>query len=973
MKNGHGIWDSDQPETRASNSQFQSFNMWAATLIVFGLVGLWGATVAQDSPYATSPSLLCEYTTLNSSQGTLADHIAPASGYIPYMSCSWTLSPPSNYTTVVFEFAHLDTEYLYGNHRPIFPSDCDKDFVQIYKNSSNTSVLSFSGTQKPSSPIVVSLNSSDQLSVTFTSDIDICGSGFNLNYWIDTCNPTCGTRGKCVNDTCSCFPGWEIGSAGSCSNRTCQNTNGCNGHGVCSVDTCICTPGWSGDDCSTPYSSGNYYLTAPSGTISSNQYAGTLNDHTIHIDVPSQDNTTTLTVFTFDRVDISGSSSLSLYDGSQKIASVGSVVKAVDRRTYTLYSNNITLSLTGSTNRVSFDGYSFDYETIFCHCSSTQGFCTVSGVCQCLPGWTGLNCTTVDAAPNGCWNAYNHSSSNTTCQCMNGWSGVDCSQCLGSQCSGGTYIQHTSTHPLTGCSNSMTTDENILVSAGSTCSRSQWSITTNKTSIVLLSSISQFITTRDSKGYYHNYQSTNIPPQVLNGASTITVTNSNNSTYNGQYFSISCLNNCSNKGTCLPNGDPQKISGSCSCAADYSGTDCSNNVCTNNCGDGKCFNNTCQCDQYWGSDCTQTYCSGLKTINVSDNLPHVIKDHYEGDSSRLSFSCSWNFDSIEVVSMVYTRLGLPQVGFLNIETAPQNVIRGSYGGLPLPANIPANSTLSFGTVGNVSPFTGFTATVQKLSACPNRCSQRGVCYLSTCSCNPGHHGNDCSQRIDINSLPVSYPNDTMYFVGVEMQWSFYVMDLSMYTGADMAMFEYQITSGRYPPILLFNPYENGIPDYTNNIGIRSGDYLADYISPGRFILGVFGPPNGQSTNISIQIIATCRNDCGAGICNLDDGTCICDVCYSGAVCDEYVCQMSTDNGFVKVLVVILVIIVVLIAIAFFVGISAILYRVWKRKQEQGGRRAPTQGSSSERLRHEMVQLDVIPAEDSDAERRPSLP
>lgn len=145
-------------------------NIYLSPLNKFGFLSrqslsmryLYSLTVRVQSFVTVSSSCANSSTVLSGSSGILYSN--KAQHYSNRMNCSWSLLSDNNIMLTFFKF---DTEWRY-------------DFVNVYDGRSTSSPLigRYHGTSLP--PVVTS--SSNQLFITFTSDLSVRKPGFGASY-----------------------------------------------------------------------------------------------------------------------------------------------------------------------------------------------------------------------------------------------------------------------------------------------------------------------------------------------------------------------------------------------------------------------------------------------------------------------------------------------------------------------------------------------------------------------------------------------------------------------------------------------------------------------------------------------------------------------------------------------------------------------------------------------------------------------
>ncbi|XP_062332162.1 teneurin-3 isoform X4 [Osmerus eperlanus] len=184
----------------------------------------------------------------------------------------------------------------------------------------------------------------------------------------------------------------------------------------------------------------------------------------------------------------------------------------------------------------------------------------VSGSCDCFPGFIGPYCSRA-ACPVLC--SDNGQYSRGRCQCYSGWKGTECdvpsSQCIDPQCGG----------------------HGVCVAGSCVCSAGRRGVACEQVDCVDPEC--------STHGSCHHGECHCNPGWAGSSCETLRST---------------CPEQCSNHGTF------HTESGTCVCEADWTGVDCSVEVCVVACGPhGACVGGACQCEEGWvGSECDQRDC-----------------------------------------------------------------------------------------------------------------------------------------------------------------------------------------------------------------------------------------------------------------------------------------------------------------------------------------------------------------------------
>jgi len=472
-----------------------------------------------------------------------------------------------------------------------------------------------------------------------------------------------------------------------------------------------------------------------------------------------------------------------------------------------------------------------------------------------------------------------------------------------------------------------------------------------------------------------------LTPQLITTTSSVNFTTSNNSSfYNGQYYSVNCLESCNFNGACFPTNEQY---GTCVCNNNYQGETCQEGICYNKCsGDGKCNNGQCVCNANWGADCSQTYCTGTKAIYLTDDHPVTITDHTYGTSAANVSTCSWRIyndagalNANSPISIVFTRT---QMGvYSSIETSPtalhsgvEGAVFGGNANVPLPPrnlqlDNSKSATLTFSiSSGYSQSMSGFEAQVSLLTDCGDgMCSKNGVCYQGQCLCFPGYRNSDCSGSIDPTTLPVFTFNSTIVDIVSDYEWNYYIMNLPY--ALNGLMFSFVQTTAYGTPFWTIVPASAGLPTFES-----SPLYVSDLVTDSRFeagnyYIGVYssGENNVGSVNFTLTAIGGCPDDCGNGICD-GFGNCDCEQCFTGVFCQYQVCDPNNpydSYSFTKRLgIAVLIIFLIIVVLLLITAIVAAVHRSRMNRAAQQNNVAMTEMPSEQP--QQVVSLDVLPPE-----------
>ncbi|CAH1273220.1 TNC [Branchiostoma lanceolatum] len=251
------------------------------------------------------------------------------------------------------------------------------------------------------------------------------------------CPSQCSGRGRCVNNTCECMPGWsgpdcDVGNCTDCSAE----------HGKCVLGFCQCEPGWEGTSCSQR-------ATCHAVNNCTDEQHGLCVKTNICACVPGYIGTDCSEIPTCYKTDNCTSRGVCV-DHDTCLCDKDYTGDKCDK-----FSCRNLDTCTGHGRCVDIDVCACDWGWTGSSCAvpdcplvnhcSRHGDCVAPDLCRCYPGYDGKDCSLVQTCPelNNCSSngicVRNESSGNHTCRCFNGYDKDDCSRpdCSGrNDCSG---------------------------------------------------------------------------------------------------------------------------------------------------------------------------------------------------------------------------------------------------------------------------------------------------------------------------------------------------------------------------------------------------------------------------------------------------------------------------------------------------------------------------------------------------------
>ncbi|CAH1233820.1 TNC [Branchiostoma lanceolatum] len=251
------------------------------------------------------------------------------------------------------------------------------------------------------------------------------------------CPSQCSGRGRCVNNTCECMPGWsgpdcDVGNCTDCSEE----------HGKCVLGFCQCEPGWEGTSCSqraTCHAVNNCTDVQHGSCVKTNTCAC----------VPGYIGTDCSEIPTCYKTDNCTSRGVCV-DHDTCLCEEDYTGDKCDK-----FSCRNLDNCTGHGRCVDIDVCACDWGWTGSSCAipdcplvnhcSRHGDCVAPDLCRCYPGYDGKDCSLVQTCPelNNCSSngicVRNESSGTHVCRCFKGYDKDDCSRpdCTGrNDCSG---------------------------------------------------------------------------------------------------------------------------------------------------------------------------------------------------------------------------------------------------------------------------------------------------------------------------------------------------------------------------------------------------------------------------------------------------------------------------------------------------------------------------------------------------------
>ncbi|XP_035695384.1 uncharacterized protein LOC118429111 [Branchiostoma floridae] len=251
------------------------------------------------------------------------------------------------------------------------------------------------------------------------------------------CPSQCSGRGRCVNNTCECMPGW---SGPDCDVGNCTDCSG--EHGKCVLGFCQCEPGWEGTSCSQR-------ATCHAVNNCTDEQHGLCVKTNVCACVPGYIGTDCSEIPTCYKTDNCTSRGVCV-DHDRCLCERNWTGDKCDK-----FSCKNLDNCTGHGLCVDIDVCACDWGWTGSSCAipdcplvnhcSRHGDCVAPDLCRCYPGYDGKDCSLVQTCPelNNCSSngicVRNESSGTDMCRCFQGYNGDNCSRpdCSGrNDCSG---------------------------------------------------------------------------------------------------------------------------------------------------------------------------------------------------------------------------------------------------------------------------------------------------------------------------------------------------------------------------------------------------------------------------------------------------------------------------------------------------------------------------------------------------------
>lgn len=822
---------------------------------------------------------------LTQAKGNFSSNLGPGA-YVRNQTCSWLADDIPQGAVLSFRLLHLDTEFGY-------------DFLTAFQGTpssptENGAYIQFTGDSPPPGRAIWTI-AGPRVAFTWSSDWELQGTGFTVEYSISNCGGTCSQNGACWDGQCLCDDGWQ---GADCSLRTCAQ--GC-GAGACdtATNTCSCPIGYYGPRCQTDYCSGVSTWVSDSGSFSDHRGAGSYLPNALcvwDIRAASAESTDALRLdFLLFDLEL-GLDVLEVWNGDPQQAGAQLIGEYSGTQAPSIVSLTAHLWLRFTSNgALQRSGFTASFTAISCPNScSGHGACQHQDMCHCYPGFEGDDCSRQVCA-NNC-SRHGQCTLDMYCECDTGYSGVDCNVCTseaGLACpprcqSTKTYTTATGTIS-SGASSYQPGDHCRFVIAPTglppfdsivlTFTSFDLSLDRRARVIVALPDASPAENGGDLVIAEYAGTINDVPPPAVTAktSSAIAVVFEVDAEARPQHgFTASwavyrCANSCSGHGGCTEAG--------CMCEPGYAGDDCSTTQCVNNCsGHGHCSAQlgACVCDMGWyGVGCMTTHCSGLTTREASTG---TLADHNRllaqtyAPNSDCHYQVVTPGPGVLYVTDLQTEV---LVDFLTVTDAssPPSFSTQLSGSL-LPYPIVFNSrgfNVAFSSDAQ-NNFLGFELQWNSFSNCPGSCSGHGLCLMSNvCACAAGFFGDSC-ENFPLDLTPLS-SNSSLPSESVELyNWNYYAVDVQASSSSssedgkrdsidvmttDTLYIHVTSNGATYQLPTLFVRYQY-FPttqsfDYREALNQWSNEHVVKIQSPsaGRWYIGIFGvATQGYSLKLS---------------------------------------------------------------------------------------------------------------------------
>lgn len=315
-------------------------------------------------------------------------------------------------------------------------------------------------------------------------------------------------------------------------------------------------------------------------------------------------------------------------------------------------------------------------------------------------------------------------------------------------------------------------------------------------------------------------------------------------------------------------------------------------ACPNSCsGNGACSGTTCSCYSGWaGVDCSVADLNLAFNLPVTSTVSRKMWQYYHTSFSQSSGGIKWAVQqtSASADCDLYIQLNdyPSQYSYADRDTSSDQ----SFSIIVDPAQA---GTWYAGVFGYTD--CTYTITVSVVSACPNGCSNHGVCDASnaTCTCSFGWTGQDCAQQIvpitglSLSNQQVPYWSWIYYYYNNTANNNIIVSVNQQSSSEDCDLYI------KYNAIPSFYVY-----DYRDQSTNQNFAVTIPSPSHGTYYIGIFG---WTQCSFSISALAQpgCSSRCSLhGSCS--GSSCSCSSGYTGGYCEQATGNMTngiTYSGF----------------------------------------------------------------------------
>lgn len=316
-----------------------------------------------------------------------------------------------------------------------------------------------------------------------------------------------------------------------------------------------------------------------------------------------------------------------------------------------------------------------------------------------------------------------------------------------------------------------------------------------------------------------------------------------------------CPNNCNNHGLC-------NSMGQCECTGEYTGADCSARMPTlalNSPSSGTVLQRAWS---YLRINLPYTYSALTVTLTQADQSANTDLDLYVRRGAiptQLQFDyANGSMHYSSSVSLVDAAAGDWYVGVWGYKCATATGCR-------------------------------FTVTAAVTDRCPNRCSMRGFCRGTVCSCQPGYTGDYCEAQTAALTLGSTYHGYVENFA-----WNYYTFRSSTANPIRINVAPGQIATGDCDLFVRKNERPT-IFRYDYKDTSLSSNATLDIASPGdhTWHVGLYG---FRRCDYSLQLTTiTDAGNCQHGGTPVTGGTCLCPAGYGGNLCEVTVHPLALPN------------------------------------------------------------------------------